>query len=181
MIALGHSTTEIGVFLAALKELGVRVLADVRTVPRSRHNPQFEQQALAAALEQSGIGYAWLKGLGGFRKPLPDSQNAGWRNPSFRGYADYMQTPRFPSALRELLELGPPESTAFMCSELLPWRCHRSLIADALLARGVPVDELMITPKGNVLRPHNMTPFAQIVDGCVTYPPEQQPLSLNAE
>src|SRR5580700_605745 len=115
MIALGHSTTPIDVFLDALQSCGVKILADVRTVPRSRHNPQFDQDNLRASLETAKIRYVWMKELGGFRHPRPDSPNGGWRNESFRGYADYMQTPEFAAALDGLIALGP--QTAFMCSE----------------------------------------------------------------
>jgi uncharacterized protein (DUF488 family) len=178
MIALGHSTTTIEKFLDALELCGVRVLADVRTVPKSRHNPQFETNALSASLVSRGIVYVWLQELGGFRRALPDSVNGGWRKASFRGYADYMQTAEFRAGLQHLLELGPPDVTAFMCSEAVPWRCHRSLIADALLARGVKVEQMMITAKGPVLKPHKLTPFAKVAGDQVTYPPEQPELPL---
>lgn len=152
-----------------LKAHGVRKLVDVRTIPRSRRHPHFTGEALKGALPGYGIDYYWLKALGGLRRPLKDSPNAAWRNDSFRGYADYMQTPAFQAALEELLMLGSNSDTAIMCSEAVPWRCHRSLIADALIARGVRVVDIMSEKKASVHRP---TPFARFEGASVTYPAE---------
>ncbi len=148
----------------------VETLVDVRTAPRSRHNPQFNSDALPAALAAAGIGYLHMPTLGGLRHPRKDSLNLGWRNESFRGYADYMQTPEFGAALDRLIELGRARRMAIMCAEAVPWRCHRSLIADALAARGIAVEHIMSEAAA---RPHTVTPFARIEDGRVTYPPEQ--------
>lgn len=169
VLTVGHSTRSIEDFLALLKGHAVTQLVDVRTVPKSRHNPQFETEALAASLAAAGIRYAHAPGLGGFRRAAPDSANAGWRNASFRGYADYMQTAEFAAELQGLIELAPQERLALMCAEAVPWRCHRSLIADALLAHGVPTCEITSPER---LQPHRMTPFAKVTACCVTYPPE---------
>jgi uncharacterized protein (DUF488 family) len=146
---------------------GVTLLMDVRTVPGSRHNPQYNREALPGALAAPGIGYEHVPGLGGFRKPHPDSPNAGWRNRSFRGYADYMQTPEFAGHLQALIARGGRERIALMCSEAVPWRCHRSLIADALLVHGVQVEELVSPSRRQA---HRLTPFARVQCTVVTYP-----------
>src|SRR4051812_25115890 len=172
VLTVGHSTRPIEAFLELLRSHGVTELVDVRTVPRSRHNPQFAQDALQASLAGAGIGYAHAPGLGGFRRPAPDSPNAGWRNLSFRGYADYMQTPEFDAELRNLLELARTDRVALMCAEAVPWRCHRSLIADALTAHGVEVSEIS---SRITARPHKLTPFAHVSRGRVTYPESTQP------
>jgi hypothetical protein len=167
---VGHSTRALQDFIALLQAHGVQTLVDVRTVPRSRHNPQFNRDALPQSLQSAGIGYRHMAALGGLRKPRADSINAGWRNLSFRGYADYMQTEGFASGLDELIALGGKEQLALMCAEAVPWRCHRSLIADALLARGIPVEEIADARRRT---PHRLTPFA-VVQGCtVHYPPPQ--------
>jgi hypothetical protein len=174
VLAIGHSTRPIEELLELLRAAGVRTLADIRTVPRSRANPQYEGPALARALEGAGIRYAWLKRLGGLRKPRRDSRNAAWRNASFRGYADHMSTPDFAEGLRELAALARAGPVAVMCAEAVPWRCHRSLLSDALLARGVLVEH--ITGRGKT-RPHRLTPFARIEGREVTYPPEEAGLA----
>ncbi len=145
----------------------MRLLVDVRTIPRSRHNPQFNPESLAPALETRGIRYRHEPGLGGLRKPRRDSPNLGWRNASFRGFADYMQTPEFAAALEALAEAGRAERVAIMCAEAVPWRCHRSLIADALAARGIPVRHIMGAGQA---KEHTLTPFARIEGTRVTYP-----------
>ena len=137
VFTLGHSTLPIERFVALLARYGIEQLADVRTVPRSRRNPQFNADALSESLRTVGISYVPFRELGGLRKPRPDSPNSGWRNESFRGYADYMQTPEFEAGLSRLVELGAKQRTAIMCAEAVPWRCHRSLVADALVARGI--------------------------------------------
>ena len=146
---------------------GIRQLVDVRTMPRSRRVPQFNKENLAASLQAADILYRHIPGLGGLRHPKRESTNMGWRNASFRGYADYMQTPEFRENLEELLELAAQSPTAIMCAEAVPWRCHRSLIADALMARGISVTEILSAKQS---RPHTLTPFAQVSGVEVTYP-----------
>jgi uncharacterized protein (DUF488 family) len=170
ILTIGHSTRPIDDFIALLTAHEVNRLVDVRTIPRSRHNPQFNREALAAELQKAGIGYTHMPGLGGLRHTTAASPNKGWRNTSFRGYADYMQTPEFDAHLEEMIELGRQERIALMCAEAVPWRCHRSLIADALLARGIQADEIVNTKR---LQPHKLTPFARLDGWRVTYPPEQ--------
>jgi len=135
ILTIGHSTRTIADFTDLLGAHGVQLIVDIRTVPRSRHNPQFNENTLAASLKKSGIDYVRLKELGGLRHPRKDSPNMGWRNESFRGFAGYMQTQDFEGAIGELVRLAQGRSVAIMCAEALPWRCHRSLVADALLAR----------------------------------------------
>lgn len=139
MFTIGHSTRPIEEFLGMLQAHEVRRLVDVRTVPRSRHNPQFNREELSHALQGRRLHYQHVPALGGLRRPHRDSVNTAWRNESFRGYADYMQTEEFQQALELLIELAREEPTAIMCAEAVPWRCHRSLIADALLVRGIEV------------------------------------------
>jgi uncharacterized protein (DUF488 family) len=170
VFTVGHSTHPIEEFIAELKAYGIEALGDVRTVPKSRHNPQFNADALAASLPAAGIQYVPMQALGGLRKPRKDSPNSGWRNESFRGYADYMQTAPFQAALRALMALGAKKRTAIMCAEAVPWRCHRSLVADALNAHGVPVVEIMSETNA---RAHKLTAFAKVEGESVTYPPEQ--------
>jgi uncharacterized protein (DUF488 family) len=159
MLTIGHSTLAIEAFLRALRENGVEMLVDVRRFPGSRRHPQFSQAALFRSLEEAGIRGVWREGLGGRREALPGSENTGWKNESFRGYADYMQTAEFGAVV--------------MCAEALPWRCHRSLIADAVLARGVAVEDVFVKADGESTRkPHLMTGFAQVRDGRVWYPKE---------
>jgi uncharacterized protein (DUF488 family) len=173
IFTVGHSTLPIDRFVALLRAYGIECLADIRTVPRSRHNPQFNAEALAEALGASGIEYVALPALGGLRHARKDSPNTGWRNESFRGYADYMQTPAFGAGLEQLVEMSRRKRTAIMCAEAVPWRCHRSLVADALEVRRIAVIEIL---SESDYRPHRLTPFA-VVDGtAVTYPPEQASL-----
>jgi uncharacterized protein (DUF488 family) len=169
VLAIGHSTRALEELVAMLEGCGVRTLADVRTIPRSRANPQFEGPALARSLAAAGIRYVHLPPLGGLRHVRKGAtENAGWRNASFRGYADHMQTPEFEEGLCQLRALARDGPVAVMCAEAVPWRCHRSLLADALLARGVVVEH--ITGRGRT-RPHRLTPFARITGRKVTYPP----------
>jgi len=168
---IGHSTRPAAELVGLLQGHGVRTLVDVRTIPRSRHNPQFNSDALAATLAAADIGYVHMPGLGGLRRPKPDSINAGWRNLSFRGYADYMQTPAFAEALGRLIALAAQDRVAIMCAEAVPWRCHRSLVADALVARGIGACEIASAAR---LAPHRLTPFAKVEDGTVRYPPEDE-------
>jgi uncharacterized protein (DUF488 family) len=164
---IGHGTRPADELVHLLTAHGIRLLADVRTVPRSRRNPQFNRETLPATLAGAGIRYAHLPGLGGLRRPRADSMNTAWRNAAFRGYADYMATPEFAAALDGLLGLAASAPTAIMCAETVPWRCHRSLIADALLVRGVEVRHL---GAGAAIDSHRLTPFARVEHGRVTYP-----------
>ena len=169
VFTVGHSTRPIEEFLALLKAHGVRLLVDVRTVPRSRHNPQFNQEQLRTALRGARIGYRHMKGLGGLRHPRKDSPNGAWRNASFRGFADYMQTEEFTENLGRLVELAQERQTAIMCAEAVPWRCHRSLIGDALLVRRIGVEEMSSLSS---TRPLTLTPWARVRGKRVLYPPE---------
>ena len=164
---IGHSTRPLDTLIALLHEHGVTRLVDVRTVPRSGHNPQFNTEALSASLDTQGIAYTHLATLGGLRHARKDSVNTGWRNASFRGYADYMQTQEFEGGLSELMRLASKEPVAIMCAEAVPWRCHRSLVADVLTVRGIEVRHIMGPAKFQL---HKLTPFARAGDGRVTYP-----------
>lgn len=146
---------------------GIRQLVDVRTIPKSRRNPQFGQDELAASLEKGGIRYVHLPGLGGLRHARKDSINTGWKNASFRGYADYMQTAAFQESLAKLVELAAAGPTVIMCAEAVPWRCHRSLIADALTARGIQAEHIL---SATSRKTHAYTPFARVEGESVTYP-----------
>ncbi|MBO0707192.1 MAG: DUF488 domain-containing protein [Candidatus Dormibacteraeota bacterium] len=168
---IGHSTRTLDEFVSLLVEHGVDWLADVRTLPGSRRFPQFDREALEPELARRGIGYSHLGSLGGLRKPSAGSPNSGWRNASFRGYADYMQTGPWRDGLSELLDLTRDHAVAVMCAEAVPWRCHRSLIADALTIRGVEV--LHIVGKGRATR-HVLTAFARVDGDRLTYPPDRQ-------
>ena len=173
MMTIGHSTLGIEAFLRALKESGVETLVDVRRFPGSRRHPQFSQGALFRSLEEVGIRGVWREGLGGRRTTVADSVNTGWRVDGFRGYADYMQTPAFASEVDWLMKLADFDSAVVMCAEAVPWRCHRSLIADVVLARGLAVEDVCVKPDGeSERRPHAMTAFAQVRDGRVWYPKE---------
>jgi uncharacterized protein (DUF488 family) len=167
IFTIGHSTHPIEKFLEMLDANGIRQLVDVRTIPKSRRNPQFGQDELAVSLEQQGIRYLHLPGLGGLRHARKDSINTGWKNASFRGYADYMQTDAFSESLTKLTDAAATMPTVIMCAEAVPWRCHRSLIADALTARGIPVEHIL---SATSRKPHTYTPFARVKGGSVTYP-----------
>jgi len=173
IFTVGHSTLPIERFLRLLSAYRIEQLADVRTVPRSRRNPQFNADALGEPLRTAGIVYVPFKELGGLRKPRRDSPNEGWRNESFRGYADYMQTPEFADALGRLVARAAERRTAIMCAEAVPWRCHRSLVADALAVRGIGVVEILSETS---YRDHSLTPFARVSGTTVTYPPAQERL-----
>ncbi len=175
VMTIGHSTRSADDFIRLLKSNGVKRLVDVRTVPRSRHNPQFNRSELSPRLHSARLHYRYMPGLGGFRHSRPGSINTGWRNASFRGYADYMQTPEFENNIAALVELATRERTAIMCAEAVPWRCHRSLIADALLARGIEVREITGIDRS---QPHRLTPWARVNGKRVTYPAEE---NKNAE
>ena len=168
ILTVGHSTHSIEEFIGLLQAHGVTQVADVRTIPRSRHNPQFNADSVAKTLNEAGIGYIHLADLGGLRHANRASLNTGWRNASFRGFADYMQTPKFKVALQKLIKLARHGRIALMCAEALPWRCHRSLIADALLVRGFHTEHIMSATNRKV---HTLTPFAKVEGGGLTYPP----------
>lgn len=167
VLTVGHSVHPIEEFLGLLAAHGVEQLVDVRTIPKSRRNPQFSQEALQRDLHRHRIGYLHMPELGGLRHPRKDSINTAWRNASFRGYADYMQTPEFHAGLGRLIEFAAARSTAIMCAEAVPWRCHRSLIADALTARGYTVEHIMSRTSR---KPHSYTPMARVEGAAVTYP-----------
>lgn len=172
-MTIGHSTLPIETFIRILRDNGVRVLADIRTVPKSRHNPQFAQEKLAPALTEAGIEYRWIRELGGLRRARKDSVNTGWRNTSFRGYADYMQSSEFEAGLNQLLALSPRENTTVMCAEAVLWRCHRSLVADALMVRGIAVQDITYSAQGKSRRePHKLTSFARVEGQRLWYPAE---------
>ena len=174
VFTIGHSTRPIGEFLDLLRAQGIRQLLDIRTIPKSRRNPQFNTDALAASLAAAGIRYVHKKDLGGLRHPARDSINLGWRNESFRGYADYMQAPEFAAALDRAVHLAEETSPAvFMCAEAVPWRCHRSLVADALIVRGIRVLEIVSAAQP---KEHTLTPFARVRGLRITYPADQRSL-----
>jgi Protein of unknown function, DUF488 len=170
VFTIGHSTLPIDRFIALLRTYGIELLVDIRTVPHSRHNPQFNRPALTDTLSAEGIDCVHIYALGGLRRAHKDSLNTGWRNGSFRGYADYMQTEAFLRALETLILLGRSKRTAIMCAEAVPWQCHRSLVADALGVRGIPVVEILSETS---YRMHRLTSFAQVDGMQITYPPEQ--------
>lgn len=172
VLTVGHSTRTTKEFETLLIAHGVKQLADVRTIPRSRHNPQFNGDRLPRSLQRVGIRYRHMAELGGLRHARCDSINTAWRNASFRGFADYMQTPEFKTALDQLIRLAEMRRTAIMCAEAVPWRCHRSLIADALVARGIHVAEIT---SGTHTRPHILTAWARVVRKQVTYPAPRPP------
>ncbi len=168
ILTIGHSTRTIETFIELLRTHGVRRLVDVRTIPRSRHNPQFNRDTLPKTLGPAGIGYTHMEELGGLRHPRGDSPNGGWRNSSFRGFADYMQTPEFEAGLETLIQAAGSGQIAIMCAEAVPWRCHRSLIADALKVRGCRVEHIMSLTR---TQPHSLTPFVSVDGTHITYPP----------
>ena len=172
---IGHSTRPIGEFTNCLRTHEIRLLVDVRTIPRSQHNPQFNTDTLAESLKEAGLSYLHIPALGGLRKARKDSINDGWRNASFRGYADYMQADEFQRAIEELMAYGTKQPTAIMCAEAVPWRCHRSLIADALVTRGWDIRHIMSPEKAT---PHVLTLFAHFEKGTLTYPKPTNPPSL---
>ena len=169
VFTIGHSTRPVSEFIEIMKANGIEVVVDIRAIPKSRYNPQFNKDTLRSSLKEADIGYLHMKGLGGLRHAQKDSPNMGWRNASFRGFADYMQTEPFEVNLENLIEAAGKRATAIMCAEAVPWRCHRSLIGDALLIRGVQVRHLMsaVSSRGHVL-----TPWAEAKGGKITYPPE---------
>ena len=169
VLTIGHSTHALEEFIRLLQAHGVKQVVDVRTVPRSRHNPQFNKDSLPDSLKKAALSYVHLPGLGGLRHAKRDSVNLGWRNGSFRGFADYMRTPEFEQSLDELVRLANQGQIVLMCAEALPWRCHRSLIADALLVRGIRTEDIMSATRRQV---HELTPFALVRGLAITYPTE---------
>lgn len=164
---VGHSTRTIGEFITLLQEYGIEKIIDVRKIAKSRHNPQYSEDNLGESLKEHAISYKRMEGLGGLRHTTGTSVNQGWRNRSFRGYADYMQTSEFVQSIAELIERAKEKPTAIMCAEAVPWRCHRSLIGDALVIRGIRVEDILSEKS---LRPHILTSFAHVIDGTITYP-----------
>jgi len=170
VFTIGHSTRPIDQFIELLRENGIKQLIDIRTIPKSRHNPQFNSESLAASLRAAHIRYVHLKELGGLRHAKKDSVNLGWRNASFRGFADYMQTPEFTQALDRAIRLCEERPSALMCAEAVPWRCHRSLVSDALVVRGIRVLEIVSAAEP---KEHKLTPFAHVRGTRIMYPAEQ--------
>ncbi|MGA3292610.1 MAG: DUF488 domain-containing protein [Candidatus Acidiferrales bacterium] len=173
IFTVGHSTRPIDEFIDLLRAHGIRQLLDIRTIPKSRHNPQFTSDVLAASLRAAKIRYVHLKDLGGLRHAKRDSVNLGWRNAGFRGFADYMQTPEFADALDRAVRLAETMPSVLMCAEAVPWRCHRSLVADALLVRGIRVLEIVSAAEP---KEHTLTPFASVRGTRITYPSDQRSL-----
>jgi hypothetical protein len=171
VLTIGHSTRTLDEFIRLLRAHSVSRVVDVRTVPRSRHNPQFNKASLPRALKKAGLKYTHQPGLGGLRHAKRDSLNVGWRNTSFRGFADYMQTPEFERSLEELIQLAKQDRLALMCAEAVPWRCHRSLIADALLVHRICTEDIMSLTRRQI---HTLTPFAKVRGTTITYPAENQ-------
>jgi uncharacterized protein (DUF488 family) len=173
---VGHSTRSLEHLINLLKAHSIQTVVDVRTVPRSRRVPQFNKESVAGELGAAGIGYVHMKELGGWRRARKDSPNTGWRNAGFRGYADYMLTDEFEAAVSRLIALAQRERIAIMCAEAVPWRCHRSLIADALTVRGVEVRHISGPGAADA---HELTALAKVDGATITYPPtgasRQQP------
>ena len=170
LFTIGHSTRTLDEFVELLRSNGVKRVMDIRTIPRSRHNPQFNRETLGPALKKFGIAYVHLKKLGGLRRANPESINLGWHNSSFRGFADYMQTADFESGLERAIRLAELKPSALMCAEAVPWRCHRSLVADALVIRGFQVREIVSASPPKL---HKLTPFARVRGTRITYPTDK--------
>lgn len=169
---IGHSNRSIEEFLELLTAHEIEQLVDVRTIPRSKQNPQFNSENLSVSLKKHKIRYLHMKELGGLRHPKKDSVNQGWHNDSFRGYADYMQSSEFESALEGLICLGKEARSAIMCAEAVPWRCHRSLIADALIVRGFAVKDIMTS---TAAKSHSLNPMAVVEGVSIMYPIDTHP------
>ncbi len=171
IFTIGHSTHPLQEFIELLKQYDITHLVDIRTIPKSRHNPQFNETALKKALTHAHIKYTHVKELGGLRHAQKDSINTAWKNASFRGFADYMQTPEFTAGIEQLLEFAQHDQVAIMCAEAVPWRCHRSLIGDALLVHGITVQDIFSRTS---VKPHTLTPWAQVQNTTITYPAETE-------
>jgi uncharacterized protein (DUF488 family) len=169
VLTIGHSNRPFPEFLNMLQAHAVTHVIDVRKMPGSRKNPQFSQEHLAPALAAEGIGYTHLPKLGGLRRRHTDSPNTGWKNASFQGFADYMATPEFDEGLAELLGQSRDKRAALLCAEAVPWRCHRSLIADALAVRGIPVEHILSASRSQT---HTLRDWAQVDGTSITYPPQ---------
>jgi uncharacterized protein (DUF488 family) len=167
VLTIGHSTRIWKDFLELLRAHRVKRVIDVRSIPRSRHNPQFNRETLRTKLRAARIGYVHLRRLGGLRHARRDSSNMGWHNTSFRGFADYMQTSEFDAGLQRLIKLARQKRSAIMCAEAVPWRCHRSLIADALTLRGIRVEDIMNKKRSPK---HSLTSFGRVRRDRITYP-----------
>jgi uncharacterized protein (DUF488 family) len=173
IFTIGHSTRSLDQFVALLRAHGIHTLVDIRSIPRSRRNPQYDQVALQQAIEADGLVYKHLPALGGHRRARENSPNKGWLNPAFQGYADYMQTGAFGQGLCELLESNQAEGPlAIMCAEAVPWRCHRSMVGDALVARGTPVVHILGPGR---TRAHRLNPMVRMEGALLRYPPESSP------
>ncbi len=164
---IGHSTHPIDEFIRLLEAYQTELVIDVRTIAKSRHNPQFNDDKLSESLREHDIEYQRLESLGGLRHTSKDSINMGWKNASFRGYADYMQTPEFTLGIEQLIEIAKTKRVVIMCAEAVPWRCHRSLIGDALIIQNIKVGDIM---SEKVSKPHTLTSFAKVVGNSITYP-----------
>lgn len=164
---IGHSTRTIEDFIKLIKTYGIEMVVDVRTIAGSEHNPQYNEEILEKSLSKHNISYMRIKGLGGLRHTAKTSLNNAWKNASFRGYADYMHTPEFEESIEELIKLAKEKQIAIMCAEAVPWRCHRSLIGDALVVRDIAVEDI-INEKS--CEPHKFTSFAHVVGDTITYP-----------
>jgi uncharacterized protein (DUF488 family) len=173
VLTVGHSNRPLEEFVRLLQVHRVTLVADVRKMPGSRRNAQFTRDILLQALREVGISYLHMPGLGGLRRRTPSSPNTGWKNASFQGYADYMLTPEFERSLEELMDRACGQRAALMCAEAVPWRCHRSLIADALVARGIAVEHLFSPLR---TQPHVLRPWAHVEGTRITYPPQEEEL-----
>lgn len=171
VFTVGHSTRDIKEFIELIESHKIKQLIDIRTIPKSRHNPQFANENLKSSLYQAGIEYVYLPELGGLRRKTDNSENTGWRNKSFRNYADYMQTDEFLEGISRLIQLAKKSRSAIMCAEAVPWRCHRSLVGDALLVRNISVTDII--SKTNT-KEHALTPFAAVDGTKITYPAESR-------
>jgi uncharacterized protein (DUF488 family) len=170
---IGHSTRSLDELVKTLQAYRIQKLIDIRTVPRSAWNPQFNRESLPSALKAAGIEYSHMGALGGLRKARRDSINTAWKNLRFRGYADYMQTAEFAAGIDALLDTARTEAVCIMCAEAVPWRCHRNLVADALFARGIEALHILSVDKA---QPHKLTSFAHVEGDRVLYPAETRDL-----
>jgi hypothetical protein len=178
IFTIGHSTRPLDEFVELLRSHGVKRVIDIRTIPRSRHNPQFNGDTLGPSLRAARIGYVQLKKLGGLRHAKADSKNLGWHNASFRGFADYMQTQEFEAGLERAIRLAGEKPSALMCAEAVPWRCHRSMVADALTVRGFDVEHIV---SGSKPQTHKLTSFARVRGSKITYPSEDGQSAMDFE